>query len=97
MIDPASRYKHVGTSRYITRDGAQITYRNRRFSPQGTSMPLYATVTVGANDRLDLIAARSLNNPLAFWQVADANNAMNPFALTEAVGRQLRIPVPQPR
>ncbi len=96
MIDPASRYKNVGTSRYTTRDGTQITYRNRRFSPQGSSLPLHATVTVGANDRLDLIAARTLNNPLAFWLVADANNAMNPFALSEVAGRKLRIPVPQP-
>jgi hypothetical protein len=30
-----------------------------------------------------------------FWQVCDANNALNPFDLADEVGRTLRIPFPQ--
>lgn len=97
MTDSSSRYKNVGTSLYVTPDGRQVAYRNRRFSPQGSSMPLHGLVTVAPHDRLDLIAARALNNPLVFWLVADANDALNPFELTEVTGTKLRIPVPQPR
>jgi hypothetical protein len=46
-------------------------------------------------DRLDLIAARALGDAEHFWQVCDANNAMNPFDLTAEVGSTLRIPLPQ--
>ena len=42
-------------------------------------------------------AARTLGDPLQFWRVCDANNAMNPPELTEEAGRALRVPVPQVR
>jgi hypothetical protein len=58
-------------------------------------MPVLAEVAVGVDDRLDLIAARSLGDPQAFWQVCDANKCLNPFDLTAEVGRVLRIPISQ--
>jgi nucleoid-associated protein YgaU len=45
---------------------------------------------VKQSDRLDLIAARTLGDPLLFWRIADANDAMNPFDLLTR--RALRIP-----
>jgi hypothetical protein len=34
-----------------------------------------------AGDRLDLLAARYLNEPTFFWQICDSNNAPAPDAL----------------
>jgi hypothetical protein len=58
-------------------------------------MPLLVEVTVTQGDRLDLITARTLGDPEQFWRICDANNAMNPFALTAEPGRVLRVAMPQ--
>ncbi|NEP18556.1 MAG: hypothetical protein F6J97_16915, partial [Leptolyngbya sp. SIO4C1] len=67
----------------------------RRFLPNGQDLPLLGEVTITAEDRLDLITANALGDPEQFWQVCDANNAMNPTALTADIGQRLRIPQPQ--
>jgi hypothetical protein len=95
MFEHTSRYDPIENAIYEAADGRHITYKRRRFLPQGEAMPLLAEVTVGVGDRLDLIAARALGDAEQFWQVCDANNAMNPFDLTAEVGRALRIPIPQ--
>ena len=95
MFDHNSRYAPIEDAIYEAADGRRIPYKRRRFLPQGETLPLLAEVSVGEGDRLDLIAARTLGDPEAFWQVCDANNAMNPFDLTDEVGRVLRIPIPQ--
>ena len=41
------------------------------------------------------LSYRALADPLQYWRVADANDALNPFDL-EVPGRVLRVPVPQP-
>jgi hypothetical protein len=95
MFEHTSRYDPIENAIYEAADGRHITYKRRRFLPQGEAMPLLAEVTVGVDDRLDLVAARTLGDAEHFWQVCDANNAMNPFDLAAEVGRVLRIPLPQ--
>jgi len=95
MLDPDSRYYHLEETVYEAPDGRKTIYKRRRFLPQGERIPELQIVTVGTGDRLDLIAARTLGDPLAFWQIADANNAMHPFDLTAEVGRVLKVPIPQ--
>jgi hypothetical protein len=95
MFEHTSRYDPIEEAMYEAADGRRIPYKRRRFLPQGEAMPLLAEVTVGVGDRLDLIAARALGDAEHFWQVCDANNAMNPFDLTAEVGSTLRIPLPQ--
>lgn len=96
MFDPASRYYHLEQATYTTPDGEEIRYVRRRFCPQGESMPLLVEVPITEGDRLDLLSARSLGDPLQFWRVADANNALYPFDLMDERGRLVRVPVPQP-
>lgn len=43
-------------------------------------------------DRLDLVANRTLRDPLQAWRIADANTAMDPLALTRRAGATLQIP-----
>jgi hypothetical protein len=50
---------------------------------------------VTQGDRLDNIAAKYLGDPEQFWRLCDANGAMRPDALTETIGRWLRITLPE--
>jgi hypothetical protein len=95
MFDTTSRYARIETATYTTPDGRVVAYVRRRFLPQGRAMPLLVEVTVSDADRLDLITARTLGDPEQFWRVCDANDTMNPEALTDEVGRTLRVPVPE--
>lgn len=95
MFEHTSRYDPIETAMYETADGRNIPYKRRRFLPQGETLPLLAEAIVGVDDRLDRIAARMLGDAEHFWQVCDANNALNPFDLADKVGRALRIPLPQ--
>lgn len=95
MFEHTSRYYALETAILTTPDGRLITYKRRRFLPQGQSMPLLVEVTVTEGDRLDLITARTLGAPELFWLVCDANQGMNPRDLTAEPGRTLRVPVPQ--
>ena len=95
MIDAASRYAQTATALYQDENGRTIVYLRRRFLPQGLSQPVLAQVVVADGDRLDLIAARTLGAAEQAWRVCDANNAMNPFDLTDTPGQTLRIAPPQ--
>jgi hypothetical protein len=95
MFDPTSRYYQLETATYTNSDGQEITYVRRRFLPRGENLPLLVEVTVNEGDRLDLIAHRTLGAPTAFWQLCDANDAMNPVDLLAEPGETLRVAVPQ--
>jgi nucleoid-associated protein YgaU len=96
MFDPNSRYYRLETAEYTTPDDRKIAYKRRRFLPQGEMLPLQVEVTVTRDDRLDLITAQTLGEGEQFWQVCDANNAMQPEDLLAEPVQVLRIPVPQP-
>lgn len=95
MFEPTSRHYALETATITTPDDRVITYKRRRFLPRGEAMPLLLEVTVTEGDRLDLITARTLGDSEQFWRLCDANNAMNPFDLTDEPGRVLRVPVPE--
>lgn len=91
MLDHASRYYGLDTATLITSEGRHLSYKKRRFLPQAETMPVVLEVQVKEGDRLDAIAANLLGDPEQYWQICDANNAMNPFDLTAEVGRTLHI------
>jgi hypothetical protein len=94
---PDSRYYGFGTLAYTGPDGRSITYLKPRIVPQSGARS-YATVaqhTVKQGDRLDLLAANYLGDPLVFWLLCDANGAIRPASLVEAPGRVLNITMPQ--
>jgi hypothetical protein len=95
MFDPDSRYATLDDALLVTPEGREIRYTRRRFLPQGDSLPLLAEVRVRQGDRLDLITYRTLGDPVQWWRVADANDAMNPVDLTAQPGTELRVPFPQ--
>jgi nucleoid-associated protein YgaU len=92
-----SRYCGFGVQQYTAPDGQVIAYLARRIVPQ-PGAPNFATInqyTVHQNDRLDLIAARYLGDPLMFWLICDANGAIAPHELVASPGRVLAITTPQ--
>lgn len=95
MFDSTSRYYNLETANYNTDDGRKIAYKRRRFLPQGRNMQIREEVIVKDYDRLDLITAATLGVPEQFWQICDANNAMNPSDLIAEPNRRLFIPIPQ--
>ena len=98
MFDPTSRYANlpVATLALVDAKGRRrdVTYARRRFLPARTAVPVLAQHAVIQGDRLDNVTARFLGDPLQFWRVCDANQAMNPDHLL-VPGRTLVIPVPQ--
>jgi len=66
-------------------------YYPRRILPPGGTRPLLTEHTVQEGDRLDLIAYQYYGDPLLYWEIADANNAMQPEELLR-VGNRLLIP-----
>jgi hypothetical protein len=96
MSEPTSRYYSLETATLVMPDGRQAAYLRRRFLPRGRDLTLLAETAVQQSERLDLMAHRTLGDPLQFWRICDANDAMDPLELTAQPGRLLRIPVPQP-
>lgn len=92
----SSRYYGIDTATYTEADGSQTPYLRRRLLPRPDSLNDAGTGghVVRAGDRLDLIAAAELGAADQWWQVADANPALDPRELTATPGRVLRITLP---
>lgn len=90
-----SRYSGLETATIELADGRTVVYLRRRFVPPAHRFETLQEHVVTQGDRLDNLAARYLGDPLLFWRLADGNNAMRPDALTERIGRRLRITLPE--
>jgi hypothetical protein len=95
LFPPNSRYAGIDTGTLSTVDGRTIVYVRRRFVPPPERFALLQEYTVVQGDRLDNLAAKFVGDPELFWQICDANAAMQPEELTEIVGRTLRITLPE--
>jgi hypothetical protein len=96
MLFPSnSRYQNVEIAKFTRPDGSEVVYLRRRFVPTPEGFALLQEHVVTEGERLDNLTARYLGDPEQFWRVCDANRAMRPDALTEEVGRRLRISFPQ--
>ncbi|MGA7339574.1 MAG: LysM domain-containing protein [Terracidiphilus sp.] len=92
-----SRYYNSATLQYTAPNGQVIACLARRFVPQ-PGAPNYAMVAqhiVTRGDRLDLIAAKYLGDPLMYWLICDANGAIRPNALIATPGNVVAITMPQ--
>jgi hypothetical protein len=94
LFAPTSRYFGLDTLTYVAPQNRTILYVQRRFLPPADNFQLIQQHTVTQGERLDNIAAQYLGDPTLFWRLCDANNAMNPDALTETVGSTLDITLP---
>ena len=92
-----SRYYGSAVLTYTAPDGSTVSYLARRIVPQpgAANYASLAQYTVQQGDRLDLIAAKYIGDPLLFWLVCDANGAIDPDGLVRTPGKVLNITMPQ--
>jgi hypothetical protein len=95
LFPPTSRYHGVATATLVRPDGTMVAYLRRRFVPPPERFTLIAEHTVVEGDRLDNVTARYLGDPEQFWRLCDANGVIRPDELTAAVGRRVRITMPE--
>lgn len=94
------RYDAVATSSVEVPDGLgssrNVRFLVRRWPGPASTQPALARHRVATDDRLDLISARYLGDPLAWWRICDANDVLDPDALVDsaAEGTIVTIPVP---
>lgn len=92
---PNSRYRDVPLAKLEVPGRDPIPYVRRRFISPPERFAEVDRHTVAEGDRIDNVAARYLGDPELYWQLADANGAMDPADLTVEPGRRLRITLPE--
>lgn len=96
IVSRKSRYAGVKTAVLVDGDGIRVQYLQRRFVPQNADVQeLVRLEPQRAGMRLDLLAARLVNDPEQFWRLLDANDGTNPFDFIDQTrARPLRVPHP---
>jgi hypothetical protein len=95
MFSQTSRYYGQPILKLKLKDGTEIAYVSRRFLPGGNEFDLLLLHRVTEGERLDTVTAKYLDDPEQFWRVCDANEVMSPFELTDPIGQEIRITLPQ--
>lgn len=90
----AGRYQASKQLTYTAPGGVTVTYMAPRILPAGSSVagPAQAAVAASEVGRLDLVAYRTLGAAPQAWQLADANDAMDPFELVASSGQAMALP-----
>jgi nucleoid-associated protein YgaU len=89
---PNSRYYGRPVLVYTAPDGTQVRYVARRFIPAVSMYRTSTTYPVQQGDRIDLLSARFLGDPLLYWRISDANLAVRPDDPL-VLGKALNIPL----
>jgi len=90
-----SRYHTTPVATLVLADGRMVAYLRRRFVPPPERFATLREHTVVQGDRLDRLAAEHLGDPEIYYRLCDANWAIRPHELVEAIGRRLRITLPE--
>ena len=93
-----SRYHGIESTEHVDPDGRAHAHIKRRFLPPSDSLDVLSLHTVADKDRLDNIAFDYFSDPILFWRICDANDAMKPDDILLPIDqrpRRLRITLPQ--
>lgn len=91
-VSRSSRYFGVPLATVV--DGRPIRYFEARVVPIGARIPTRAVVNVRPDDRVDSIAARTLGDPVLYWQLCDKNDVLRPAELITPPGRTVEVGMP---
>lgn len=91
---PQSRYYGVPVLTQTTASGDQISYVGRRFIAPPSAFATLQRYRVSQGDRIDVIAGAILGDPLVYWQICDANLALDPDDVTAQPGAFIVITLP---
>ncbi|ULQ53236.1 hypothetical protein [Flavihumibacter fluvii] len=87
MFDDNSRYKNAPTYAVKDRRGRTVTVVA---TPAPPLQSLLGFHVLKQGQHIDHLAGRYLNNPAAFWRIAEINEVMLPEAMTER--KEIAIP-----
>jgi hypothetical protein len=87
MFDPKSRYRESEIYSVEDMRGRTVNVVTPPPPPEQVQLGTHLLIQ---GERLDLLAAKYLDDPAGFWQITEQNNVMLPEALTEA--REIEIP-----
>lgn len=94
MLDDESRYHDLPDRTWRDPDGREIVYKARRLlTTKPTDSPWFHE-QVAPGDRPDLLAFRTVRDPLGFWRLCEANGVADPFELTARPMSRVRVPPP---
>lgn len=89
MSDPSSRHGALPTYEVVVAPGSQPV---ELYEPREIPLPPQSVAhTVGAGERLDLLANRYFGDPFQYWRIADANPTLTPEDILDP-GTQISIP-----
>ena len=88
MFDPKSRYVKAETNVVTDARGRSVIVVSPPPPPDQVLLGLHL---LKQGERLDLLAAKYLDDPAGYWRIAEENEVMLSEALTEA--REIEIPV----
>jgi hypothetical protein len=91
---PQSRYYGLPLLTLTAASGTQIGYVSRRFIPPQHDLAVLQLYRVQQGDRVDVISASLLGNPLSYWQLCDANAVLEPPDLVAVPGAFINVTLP---
>jgi hypothetical protein len=89
-----SRYYGLPLMSMTTSSGTQISYVSRRFIPPAADFAVLQLYRVQQGDRVDVVSASQLGNPLLYWQLCDANVVLEPPDLVAVPGAFINVTLP---
>ncbi|OKK03514.1 hypothetical protein AMK26_18685 [Streptomyces sp. CB03234] len=87
-----SRYHDAEIGVHRMADGTEVRYAKRRLLPPLPADEDTAPHMVCSGERPDHLGQRYTGDPGQWWQIADANPVLDPYALTGEPGQEIRIP-----
>ena len=92
---PNSRYATVETTELTLPDGRRVSHLRRRSIPHPERFATIGYHLVAQGERPDTLAYETVGDPEQFWRLCDANAVLHPDELTEAVGAEVRLTLPE--
>jgi hypothetical protein len=93
-FDRDSRYYGLPVLATLDARGERVQYVSRRFLRDPLTLAVIQRYRVQQGDRVDVLAAALIGNPLSYWQICDANCALDPDDVTAKPGSFISITMP---
>jgi hypothetical protein len=94
IFDRNSRYNGLPILTTTDARGEPVQYVSRRFIPDPGQLAVSQRYRVQQGDRIDVVAASVIGNPLSYWQICDANLAVDPDDVTASPGTFISVTLP---
>lgn len=91
---PQSRYHGLPVGSLVRPDGSSVSYVRRRFIAPASSFGVLQRHRVVQGERVDVLAGQAFGDPLYYWRLCDANQALRPEDVTSKTGAFINITLP---